>query len=327
LVTPDPPSGPAPLAVKFDMCASKDPDGDPLTFKFDFGDGQGGTGGCRTTHVYPTPTFGEASARGSLTATLSVSDNHGHTVSKSYDVNVGCPTPTVAITSPPNGAGVTVGCSNSVTVDASASDGLGIARVDFFSDVPSGCLAGMSQLTTTSSFSKFGTDTTAPYSATLNLGGSCCFFCSSGKPCCPANLQAVATATCGATKAANSSFLFVLNCGKPAQATSVSWTSELNLAGGRGQVTVNGAPTNAATEGKAIGIAESVRGENRFEGQVLSASGAPGTWRFDLSVSEAFEPGSLRVTAGQVVELSARGVVFRLQGHAGERIAFAFRTR
>jgi hypothetical protein len=56
-------SGTAPLSVRFNMCASTDPDGDRLYFFYDFdGDGRidsGGTTGahCRTDHVYPAGTW------------------------------------------------------------------------------------------------------------------------------------------------------------------------------------------------------------------------------------------------------------------------------
>jgi PKD repeat protein len=56
-------SGTAPLSVRFNMCASSDPDGDRLYFFYDFdGDGRidsGGTTGahCRTDHVYAAGTW------------------------------------------------------------------------------------------------------------------------------------------------------------------------------------------------------------------------------------------------------------------------------
>lgn len=56
-------SGTAPLSVRFNMCASTDPERDPIFFQVDFdGDGRfdkGGTTGahCRTDHVYPAGTW------------------------------------------------------------------------------------------------------------------------------------------------------------------------------------------------------------------------------------------------------------------------------
>ena len=56
-------TGPSPLDVIFNMCASSDPEGDELYFLMDFdGDGHfdfgGVTGGhCRADHVYTTGTY------------------------------------------------------------------------------------------------------------------------------------------------------------------------------------------------------------------------------------------------------------------------------
>src|SRR5882672_12337619 len=49
---PDPPSGTGPLTVTFDLCKSTDPDGDPLSFFFDFGDGAKSSGSCSVSHTY-----------------------------------------------------------------------------------------------------------------------------------------------------------------------------------------------------------------------------------------------------------------------------------
>jgi PKD repeat protein len=52
-VTPDPPVGPGPLTVKFNMCNTFDPNpNDVISFAFDFGDGSHFGGFCRTEHTY-----------------------------------------------------------------------------------------------------------------------------------------------------------------------------------------------------------------------------------------------------------------------------------
>lgn len=58
-------NGPAPLSVGFDASASTDPDGDTLTYSWDFGDGTTASG-VITSHVYTTSN--------EFTATLTVSD-------------------------------------------------------------------------------------------------------------------------------------------------------------------------------------------------------------------------------------------------------------
>jgi glucose/arabinose dehydrogenase/PKD repeat protein len=71
-ITADVTAGPSPLTVGFDGSASSDPDaGDTLTYIWDFGDGTASseTTVATVTHVYSAP--------GTLTATLTVRDNHG----------------------------------------------------------------------------------------------------------------------------------------------------------------------------------------------------------------------------------------------------------
>jgi glucose/arabinose dehydrogenase len=63
-----PTSGPAPLAVKFSSDGTSDPDGDRVTLRWDFGDGETSTSG-NPSHTYDRP--------GNYTATLTATDGRG----------------------------------------------------------------------------------------------------------------------------------------------------------------------------------------------------------------------------------------------------------
>jgi len=67
-------TGTSGVAVSFDGSGSSDPDGNIVTYAWDFGDGNGGSG------VTPTHTY---SAAGTYTVTLTVTDNAGATESDS----------------------------------------------------------------------------------------------------------------------------------------------------------------------------------------------------------------------------------------------------
>lgn len=72
MATGTPLSGAGQVTVRFDASASRDPDGDPLAYTWDFGDGSLGTG------VQPVHTYTNPSAETILrTATLTVSDPYG----------------------------------------------------------------------------------------------------------------------------------------------------------------------------------------------------------------------------------------------------------
>ena len=93
-----PPSGEAPLTVQFRGSDSTDPDGDPLVYEWDFGDGSAGSTEADPTHTYVSG--------GSYTARLTVDDGLGRNPSTTVAVTVGTgnapPQPT--ITQPSNGS-------------------------------------------------------------------------------------------------------------------------------------------------------------------------------------------------------------------------------
>jgi hypothetical protein len=109
-----PTAGLSPLDVNFSSAGSTDPENDPLTFNWDFGDG--------TTSALPNPIHRYTSATGiaRFTATLTVKDPAGLTSTASVPITVGDAPPVPTITSPANGVLVNVG--NTVTFTGSATD-------------------------------------------------------------------------------------------------------------------------------------------------------------------------------------------------------------
>jgi len=98
--TPSPASGPAPLPVSFSSEGSMDPDGDPITYSWDFGDG------AISTEPHPVH---EYTAPGSYNATLTVSDGRGGLGSTAIEIAVSDDgavnePPTAFIVSPVHGA-------------------------------------------------------------------------------------------------------------------------------------------------------------------------------------------------------------------------------
>ena len=91
----NPPAGPAPLTVDFSGAGSSDPDGDPLTCTWAFGDGASNATGIAVSHTY--------SVAGQYNAVLTVDDGQGGQDSDTVTIAVGTP-PVGTITSPAPGA-------------------------------------------------------------------------------------------------------------------------------------------------------------------------------------------------------------------------------
>ena len=103
------------------------------------------------------------------------------------------------------------------------------------------------------------------------------------------------------------------------------WLSDLDLTGSEAQVVVNGRELHYVKQGHLGGQVNTLDEWNRIEGQLVRAGQASGTWRFELS--GGFRSGSLRVIAGEVLQLDDQAVVFRRNGHEGERVVFGFASR
>jgi glucose/arabinose dehydrogenase/PKD repeat protein len=89
-----PTSGAAPLAVTFSSAGSLDPEGQPITYAWDFGDGTSSTA-AHPSHTYMQP--------GRFSARLTVSDGVSQTVGSTITISAGN-VPAVTIGSPTDGA-------------------------------------------------------------------------------------------------------------------------------------------------------------------------------------------------------------------------------
>jgi glucose/arabinose dehydrogenase len=104
--------GPTPLAVRFDASASTDPDGDPLTFEWDFNDGSPHGTTAIVTHTYATA--------GQFVARVTVGDGHGNTSTATVTISAGNTAPLPTISSP--SATTTFAVGQTLTLRGSATD-------------------------------------------------------------------------------------------------------------------------------------------------------------------------------------------------------------
>jgi len=324
---PDPPSGPGPLTVTFDLCKSTDPDKDPLSFFFDFGDGAKSSGSCNVSHTYQSTFQAASNVRAldrSYTAEACVVDPGNLSACRTRNVVAACLSPTVDLSSPPTPVS---GCPPTLPVQATTSNA---TRVTFCAEPTSPVNCGTRIIfppidvllpsppppapTVCGAGSRSG-DT---FSTTLTLSNN--FNCY--------KVTAQATGVCGSTTSAPS---YVEDFGCPrfsgvaaGQERIAGWSSDLTVEGGRLQVIVNGGAPAFPERGRAFGTSSLVNGENRVEAVLVETAGKPGLWRIDLNPPESVVEGSLRVISGEAVLLGASSATFRLSGREGERIVFTF---
>jgi hypothetical protein len=320
---PDPPSGDGPLTVTFDLCKSTDPDKDPLSFFFDFGDGAKASGSCVESHTYQSTFRAASNVRAqdrSYSAQACVVDTGGLSACRTRTVIATTPAPkcpgapTVVLSPPPP---TTSGCPTTIPVQASTTNTTGVT---FCATSVDWSFCGMSPFPgfPVSPVCAAGAASGSTYTAGLTVNIFDCY-----------RITADATG-CGGKTTSAPGFTFATSCGfteasaRPGQERVTGWSSDLTADGGRLQVVVNGASPVFAGRGLSVGMAKLVDGENRVEAVVVESAGKAGLWRIDLNPSESIAAGSLRVISGEAVLLGASSATFRLSGHEGERIVFTF---
>ncbi len=108
--------------VAFDGSASSDPDGDPLSYQWDFGDGGSGDGSS-PSHTY--------SSLGAYVVTLVVSDGERRSRPATTTVTILNLPPATTLTSPAEGAAFTAPATVGLAAEADDPDGR-VERVEFF---------------------------------------------------------------------------------------------------------------------------------------------------------------------------------------------------
>jgi hypothetical protein len=319
---PDPPRGVGPLTVTFDMCASSDPDGDPLSFFFDFGDGAQTSGACSQSHTYSASFRAASAAARTYEFSGSAVDRFGASQTRTREVEVldpSCPTPTVRITEPDEEDFV---CSP-VRVEASTTDASAVTfcaeQAPIENCSPSAQDAGAARAPAPPTCVPGTSSGGGQFSASVPLAEEFrCYL-----------ITAQATNTCGGT-AADSVSVFFFSSGFCSESLSrgparvIAWSSDLAVEAGRVQLIVNAASPAFPGRGRSFGTSRLVAGENRVEATLVEAAGKGGLWRIDLRPEEAILSGSLRVIAGEVVSVGPTSVTFRMSGRPGERVVFSF---
>jgi PKD repeat protein len=109
--------GPGPLTVQFAGAGSSDPDGQPLTYSWNFGDGS-----ALSTQANPSHTFPDQAGPHGFTVTLTVSDNAGGSAQATLRIAINDTPPAIAITSPVDGTLFPSNSSTTYNLTAIVSD-------------------------------------------------------------------------------------------------------------------------------------------------------------------------------------------------------------
>ncbi len=341
LVEGDTVAGTEPLQLVFDMCESTG----PLLLRYSVEvDGVQATAGCHSSITFTTASFTPSAssdvhrsvAPRSYAVTMTVrseSPNNNPKSSRSLVVQVnpstsgGCSGdktgPVVSLLKPADGSVYPSPVSYPVSFEASASDATtgnnGVAFVEYKINYGKADQKILGPVTSGSPWPLTWTET----EVNAYLAGKCAKFL---------DVQAYATDTCGNASITPAILVIVNNTtgsctpdtGPTASAAGASIVSDLGVPAGAGQVIVNGEATFPRVGRSPLAV-RLVPGENRLEATLVEARGG-GTWRFELGAIPGFRAETLRVVAGDVVQLAADSVTFRLRGRSGERIVLAFRA-
>ena len=115
-ISADKTTGVSPITVNFSSNGSSDPDGNAITYDWNFGDGS-----ANSTTANPSHTFSSTGTKG-FTVTLTVKDNLGLTDSKTMVISLNNAAPSVKITNPTNTTKYTLSGPTQYTLASNLTD-------------------------------------------------------------------------------------------------------------------------------------------------------------------------------------------------------------
>ncbi len=345
LVTGDSVSAPEPFTLGFDMCRSTGP------YRMRFGvwvDGVQRTAGCSSTLTFNTSSAASNTTRSGVSPNptsrtyavrmtiRSEGPNNSPKADRDLTVQVfpaGTPSPCsgdtqgplVALTKPTGGTVYSHPSAYPVHFEASADDTTtgnnGVALIEYKVNYPGpdqrslGPAAGPSPWPLDWSELDVRAYLGTACSKALYLQAYAQDGCGNASISSPVQVTVYNTGTCVPDQPLT---------GADTAASSAAVVSELGVPDGAGQVVVNAEAAFPRT-GRHVLAVRVQAGENRVEATLVEARSG-GTWRVDLGGVPGLMPETLRVVAGDVVQVAADSVTFRLQGRPGERVVFVFIT-